>query len=896
VIPFLERMLQRALSAWISGAQTRAVPILVGTLGIAVVAAFYTSMHLEIDTDDNSLFDDSLPHRVIEIEYQHTFPNLYENIVILVDAENAEQARKGALQLAERLEAAPELFSEVYLPRSEFLEEHALLYMETEDLEDLVDRLARVQPYLASLARDGTLRGLAMMLARGVRAFRDGDVDGESLFPMLARVDAALRAQLDGGDYRLSWGEVVAGHSLTDESTRRLILVQPIRDLGQLVAAGKSLRAVRQYAEELGLTEDNGVRVRMTGDVALAYEEMQLVDRQATAAGIASFILVGGLLFFALRSLRVVASVLLSLVVGLILTGAFATVAIGHLNLLSVAFAVLFIGLGVDFGVHLCMGYQEQLTTGRGHADALQAAASTVGGSLGLCAFTTAIGFYAFIPTDFSGVAELGLISGTGMFISLFCTFTVLPALLSVGQTDETARRAAMRARMSLIPDFPVRHPVAVCTVTGVVALCALALLPSARFDQNPLLVRDPSAESVQAFEELLTEGRTSPWSLNALAPDLESAERLAVTLQALDSVEDANTVEDYVPTNQVEKLAIIEDVAIFLAPRPRADGTVEPPTREEVIAALVDFRAELSKFERLQPAGAALPAVFDGVMSSLDAYLATVAVRGPDEISIADLETSLLATLPAQLESLERSIAVGPITLDTLPGGLVDRMISADGQVRVQIFPSRDLTDPVELERFVTEVRGVAPRATGSAVAIYAASSEVVQSMQQAFTMAIVAIAVLLFVIWRAFGDMAMVMAPLTLAGLLTAAGAVAMGIPFNFADVIVLPLLLGIGVDSSIHLVHRARTSPRGEALLETSTANAVVWSAATTIGSFGSLALATHRGMASLGQLLALGVTLTVVCNVVVLPALLELRSRLRNRRPVPGQGPRVAQSLQ
>ena len=197
---------------------------------------------------------------------------------------------------------------------------------------------------------------------------------------------------------------------------------------------------------------------------------------------------------------------------------------------------------------------------------------------------------------------------------------------------------------------------------------------------------------------------------------------------------------------------------------------------------------------------------------------------------------------------------------------------------IRVRIFPSEDLTEPEALERFVSSVRSVAPRATGSAVAIHAASREVVKSLRQAFTSAVIAIGVLLLLIWRAVGDTVMVMAPMVLAGLLTAAGAVVMGVPFNFADVIVLPLLLGIGVDTSIHLVHRARHAVPGDSdLLQTSTANAVVFSAATTIASFGSLAFATHRGMASLGQLLTLGVTLTVICNLVVLPALLELRKR-------------------
>ena len=241
--------------------------------------------------------------------------------------------------------------------------------------------------------------------------------------------------------------EVVAGRPLEADAKRRLILAQPIRDFSQVVAAGKPLEAVRRFSEELGLTPEHGIQVRMTGNVALAYEEMSLVERQARAAGVASFVMVAGILFVALRSLRVILAALLSLVAGLVATGAFATLAIGHLNLLSVAFAVLFIGLGIDFGVHLCMGYQESLARGRDHAAALREASSKVGSSLVLCSVTTALGFYVFIPTDFSGVAELGLISGTGMFVSLFCSFTVLPALLSLWLREESAGRAAKRAR-----------------------------------------------------------------------------------------------------------------------------------------------------------------------------------------------------------------------------------------------------------------------------------------------------------------------------------------------------------------------------------------------------------------------------------------------------------------
>ncbi len=646
----MTRIIERLLPLWVDGVRRRSGLVLALTLVITIACAFYTATHLVVDTDEDSLFDDRLPHRVIELEYQRTFPNLYENIVILVDGRSAEQARDAASQLAAKLAASPDLFSAVYLPQSEFLEEHALLYMGTDELEDLADRLARVQPYLASLALDGSLRGLAMMLARGVHAYRDGDVSGENLFPMLERLDEALRAGIQGEPYQLSWAEVVAGRPLDAELTRRLILAQPIRDFSEVVAAGRPLSAVRRFAEELGLTPENGVRVRMTGDVALAYEEMGLIEKQATAAGVASFVMVAGLLFLALRSVRLVLATLCSLVVGLIWTSTFAALAIGHLNLLSVAFAVLFIGLGVDFGVHLCMGYQELLGRGRAHADALREAVGTVGSSLALCALTTAIGFYAFVPTDFSGVAELGLISGTGMFVSAFCSFTVLPAILSLRLSEEAAERAAVRARVRLVPSFPMRHPLAVCALTLVVAAGAATLVPQVRFDHNPLLVRDPSAESVQAFEELLAQSPTSPWSLNALRRDLDAGEELAARLRELPVVESARTVKSYVPSDQEEKLAIIEDVALFLAPRTSIHESNGDAAPEEVLAALRDFGGELDKLSR-QSAGD-LPPVASSVAESLATFL-ELAESNDTGRRLADLESSLVATLPEQLRSL---------------------------------------------------------------------------------------------------------------------------------------------------------------------------------------------------------------------------------------------------
>ncbi|MEE8311629.1 MAG: MMPL family transporter [Candidatus Binatia bacterium] len=878
----------RLLARWVAWIARHALPVLlvviVSTVGIGV----YTANNLGVNADLDDMFAPDVPFRAREAEYERAFPLVGRDVVIVVDAGTPEQARDAARALATRMRAEPALFKSVFEPEGPFFEDHAFLYMDTDELEEFADRLARVQPYLAGLAEDGTLRGLADLLARGAAAVREGDVAPGELAPMLARVDMGIEAVLAGEPYRLSWAEIVAGGELGAGSRRRLVIMQPVLDFTDLLAGADSIEAVRGYARELGFDrEGSAVRVRMTGDIALSIEEMTLVQEQAGTAGVVSMILVGILLLVSLRSVRLALATLFTLALGLIWTAGFAALAVGHLNLLSVAFAVLFIGLSVDFALHLCMRYQELLADRWPAAEALAETARDVGTSITLCAMTTAIGFFAFVPTDFSGVAELGLISGAGMFISLFLNLTVLPALISLHRSRRGRRGLAALAVASprLIPAFSIRHPRRVASVALVLGAVGVVLLPRLSFDADPIRVRDPRAESVRAFEDLIAASEHQPWEIAVIADDLERGERLARKLRDLEVVEEAFTVRDFVPEDQAEKLAIIEDVALFLAPPPDPSGLVPPPTLGEEAQALRRLQHELIALSRttrdrdVVTASRALAASLDRFLERAGAAGGT-ATNGVDVAMLDALEISLLDSLPNQLDSLQRAINVGPITLDELPATLVGRMVSAEGRVRVRVLPREELSNPETLERFVTSVREVAPEATGSAVSIYEASRAAVRSFQQALGAAVAVIVVLLLLIWRTIGAALLVLAPLALAGVLTGAVAVVVGIPINFADIIVLPLLLGIGVDSGIHLVERARLSQAAAGrLLETSTAHAVLFSALTTIASFGTLGFAGHRGMASMGQLLAVGVALAVLANLLVLPALIQL-DRMRD----------------
>lgn len=875
----VEDRIGEGLAVWVDAVRRRAVWTTVGMLFASVGILFYVVGHLGIRGDTESLFSKDLAFKRVEARYHEAFPILYENMFVVIDAPTPERAGAAATALAARMEAEPRYFHRAYLPGGgEFFETHAFLYLETEELQDLADRLAIAQPYLAELSRDGTLRGLVSMMARGGRAVREGDVSGDQLAALFDRFAEALRARVDGKPYNLSWAEVLAETDFDVGSRRRFLLVQPVLQFNELTPAKDSILAVRRIADELGFTEDSGVSVRITGDVALSFEEMEVLRTQAVAAGIASFVLVAVILVLGLRSIRMVVCTLVTLIVGLVWTAGFTAAAIGHLNLISVSFAVLFIGLGVDFGIHVCVRYRELLSHGRDHAKALSETARDVGSSIFLCATTTAIGFFAFVPTEFVGVAELGLISGAGMFVSLFCTLTLLPALLSLPPVPSGRGRPGEAAwSAGGLTELPLRHPRVVRTAALILGIGAVLLLPRARFDNNPLNVRDPSSESVQTFNELLEKGSSSPWTLNAVAPSLESAKMLAERLRELEVVDRVVTVADYVPSDQEQKLGIIEDVAMFLAPPPGPDGEVEPPSVAEQLEALRDLDHELGKMIAADGSGVATDSA-RALEEVLSRYLHEVLSAADPVDELAQLEASMMGSLPEQLRMLNAALYAGHVTLQNLPDTILERMITHDGRVRIQIYPRDDLNDHASLEAFVDSVMTITPEVAGSAAEILESGRAVVNALTEAMVSAFVVITIFLLALWRRIDDTALVLIPLLLAAAFTVATAVLLGLPFNFADVIVLPLLLGIGVDSGIHLVHRARVASEGGTnLLATSTARAVAFSALTTIASFGSLGFATHMGLATLGRLLTLGVGFTIVCNLIVLPALIPLRPR-------------------
>ncbi|MCP5070935.1 MAG: MMPL family transporter, partial [bacterium] len=817
-------LVERILVGWVEGVIRRPVPVLATIALLTVLFGAYAAAHLGVNTDNKAaLLAEDLPFQHQARAFEKRFPVLDNSLLLVVDGEAGDVARQAAQQLADALQARPDLVRSVFPADADpFFEEHALLYRSIEELETFSDQLARFQPVLGQLAQSPDLATLSVVIDQ---ALSMGAGAPEELAPLLNGFGDATVAVYEERPLRISWQDLLLRESSFTTSTHSILIVDPVLDFDALLPAGQTLREIRVLATEIGIRADRDLRLRITGYPALNDEEMRGLVLDVGFAGIFSFLVVLAVLGWAFRSGAMVLSSAITLIVGLVWCAAFGAFAVGRLNMVSISFAVLFIGLGIDFAIHLGLHVLERRRAGEDHATSFSRATADVGPALLLCAVTTAVGFYSFVPTDYKGVAELGLISGTGMFVIFGLTMTLFPALLTRGLPLQKVRQAARGRGSRKAP-----APLLVLALAAGAGLLAVPAARHVRFDSNVVKMRNPSTESVETWNDLLESGSGSPWYIDVMGRDLDEAKRLADEIGTLELVSEVRGLTDFVPTEQDEKLLILEDLALLLdvpTAGARHPARIEPAVQIEALRSLHTTLAdsELQRASRISESVAAF-------RDRLRVFLERVE-QEPDPTPLLQvLEQSLLERFPEQLERLQIALDPSPVALADLPDRLRTRMLAKDGTARLQVFPARDLYDNLELIAFVDAIRAIVPEATGLPVNLVEFGRATTSSLRRALTIATVAIASLLMLLWGRPGDAALALVPLLLASLWTVGIMGATDLPFNFANVVVLPLLLGIGVDSGIHLVHRHRTGLQGaDNLLRTSTANAVLFSAATT-----------------------------------------------------------------
>lgn len=834
--------------------QRQAALVCAAMLILCTALAFYSVGNLGINTRTDAMFSDRLDWFHHFNSFQQAFPALGRNVLIVIDGEIPELVDASQRQLVEQLAQHQELVASAQgWESSDFFRQHGLLFLSVDELQSFSERLTAMQPLMGRLQQAPHLAGLASLLSDADNFADDANAELDRAMERLAKL---FEQAASGGPAMLSWQSLLNDNA--DPGSRRLILIGPT-PAAESAAGRKALLAlINQQITRLAPTLQQSVEIQLTGSLAMQQQELDSVRSGIVKGLIITLLLVGLILWLALRSLRLIIASLLSLLAGLIITAAFASVSIGHLNVISIAFAVLYIGLGIDFAIHYTLRYRELLHLGHRHEDAIHEASADIGLSLTLCTLTSSVGFLTFLPTDFTGVAELGLIAGFGMLASLFATLLLQPALMQLLGPPRRRHLPQTLPALAAIGRLGANHRRIIRLALLLLSPLIIVAITQLRFDGNPLNLRDPHSESVRSYLSLYADPETSPQQLSLLVAEADAAaarDRL-LTLPAVGKI---RQLDDLTPEQQADKQFILDDLTLLLG-MPQA-------------ISLADIDAE-----RDLPALTSLAAQFAATDDPLKQRLAAAIQRWqsstqPERASLTMVSNATLYTLPLMWNRIVAGFTPGHITDQHLPAALRQLWQSEDGRLRLQIAPAAEYADIDQMAGFVRQVTDAFPEATGLPAVQYLGGRTVAEAFVQALSWAWLLVTLLVWLLFRRLRHTLAVMVPLTSAIALTAAIAALLDLPFNFANVIALPLLIGVGVDNGIHMAHR-HLHGGGDAadLLASSTARALWFSTLTTVVSFGSLAFSSHPGTASMGVMLALGMTLTLLCTLWIVPALL------------------------
>lgn len=841
----------------------RPIAVLILSLVLVAAAIAFAVGNFAMTTDTGALISPKVEWRKNESKIETAFPHLTDAVLVIVDGKTPELAEAATIRLTERLAGDTAHFRLVRRPDGgAFFDREGLLFGSTAEVRSAAASLIEAQPLLGPLASDPSLRGVANAVATMLTGIENGSAS-------LTQIDApmrALRASLDetlaNKPAVFSWQRLFAKPGATAAPLRRLILVQPKLDYGSLEPGNVAVAAIAGHAAALALDAEHGVTVRATGEVPLADEEFATLQENIGFVGLVMAAAMLLTLWFATRSVRIVAAIVVTTIAGLILATAVGLAAVGTLNLISVAFIPLFVGLGVDFGIQISVRFNAERIDGAAVDVALKNAAVALAAPLALAAGAVFLGFGAFLPTDYIGISELGIIAGLGMVIALLLSVTLLPALLVVLKPGTPTREVGLRGAAST-DRWLVRHRHAVLWAFAVSMIVSIALLPLVRFDFNPLHLRNPDGPAMRALADLMHDPLRTPNTINVLAANPEQAAALAKRLAALPEVAEAITVDSFVPADQPEKLASIEDASLLLDATINPFDLTPPPTDAEIVAALSATAARLK-----QQAGEAR--ALGETFERLATAPAAVRVRAA---------AMLVDPLNTMLDQVRASLTAAPVTRASLPPEIAGDWVAKDGRALIQVFPRGDSNNNDVLKRFTLAVRTVAPDASGLPVATQEAAKTVAYAFIQAGVLALVLVSLLLFFVLRDAREVAFTLAPVVLSGFLTLGTCAVIGQQINFANIIAFPLLFGVGVAFHIYFVMAWRNGATD--LLQSSLARAVLFSAIATGSAFGSLALSHHPGTASMGKILMISLAWTLVCALIFEPALL---GPPRERKPV------------
>ncbi len=889
-----KNILDRFFSRIETFAYSHSFSVIVVSLVLAGLSLWVTAELLTFKTGRGDLVAKDLPYVKRHEIYRSEFED-FDGMIVVVEGGDSEQKKNFVEALASKIKSHPAVFSDVfYKVDTTYLKDKALLFLNQTELKDLVRKISEHQQFLddvnASPGLNQLLRSINAEISSGMVeslmsdfiGTGDDEKDDTADLSLLTSLLKQMVVHLKGdATYRSPWGSFFTGEEdsleeegylVSGENDLMFILVTPREDETVFTGYRESIDFARKLVDAT-LEQHPEIQVGITGEDVIASDEMVTTQKDVKKATLVALVGVSFLFIMAFRGVVKPLMAVFCLVIAICWSMGFTTLTVGHLNILSVVFTTILIGLGIDFGIHILERYKEERQSGRDVLSSFQKTLQGTGRGNFAGAITTAMAFGAMTFTDFIGISELGWIAAWGILFCMIAMILLLPALLAVEEkwrkTDFDPNGGSVEKRQ-WVENLYSHYYVIIFICLILVGVSALAL-PGLKFDYNLLNLQAKNTEAVKYEIKILENAKRSAWSAAMIADTIEEAQRKLEAVKGLSTVGEVESILSLVPKNQQEKIEFIKGVSPLLA-NLKVEEADTPFFLKSLTRTLKKIQFKIRSKEDETPTDAVAEAGL-WVRRFVDA-LSNAEPKVAQE-RLGNFSGKLFVDYRSKIGDLRKNANPSPVKLDKLPKEMRERFISNKGRFLISIFPAVDIWDLAQREHFLSQLRQVDSDVVGNAVHMFESSRLMKEGYINGGIYAMAAIIIFVLLTFKRLKTTVFIFLPVVVGSLWTIGIMELLEVRFNLANLVILPLILGIGVVDGIHIIHRYREEPDKTAtVLSKSTGMAVVLTSLTTMVGFGSMMIADHQGIFSLGLVLTIGVGSCLVASVTIVPAVLKL----------------------
>lgn len=862
--------------------------ILAAALILTAVSIIYSATSLQLHTDQDDLVSEDQEYHKRYKDYLREFGDLEYLYVVIEIEDNLDEAKKFARSLAGRLEKLSDIKEVTYQINNPVLEKSFLLYLTKPQLEGLKSFLSTGPTSVKNLAQwngvDNILGGINNLMEKP---------DPESAQEEMRSGFRFLSELIDGLESTLKTGKVYKpnlataflggdesfdedGFLLTPNGKLMFVLIMPMKQYDTLSVIEEPLRKIRNAIQE---TRDEypEISAGLTGRPVLQADEMSVTNKDMTRATILAILAATLLFILYFKRLTRPIMAMVCLLFGISWTFGLTTLFIGYLNLLSTVFAVILVGAGIEFGLQIVSRYREELEAHKDPKLAVKTCVTKTGYGNITAALTTSAAFFTALLTEFAALTELGFIAGCGILLCLTSLLVVLPTMMFLRDRHRPKKELKTELLINLKGiDVIYKRPKLIIIILAIVTIAGLPGLAKLKFDHNLLNLQADGLESVDFEKKIINKSDESTWYAISITRTPLEAAKIAKQMKQKDTVGKVEGYERIVPENQEEKIKIVKEL------KKAFKGIDYKHVKEEIDMNRLTYNLKIMirNLERLTEM--AFSSGYVDAVEELDTLnekvqnIYNLLLKADDEAieKLIEFQQTFVEKFRKGLKILESGLEPEKITINDLPESIRNRYVGKTGKIATYIYPKFNIWEPDKMKDFVSDLRTEDADVTGTPIEVYESSKLMQESFQKAALYALLVILILVMIDFKVprYSFLSLVPLFLGILWLLELMGWT--GIPFNLANFFAIPILLGVGVDNGVQIVHRYLQGGRNTKVMSTSTGAAVLLTSLTTGISFGMLILSAHRGIQSLGLIMALGASTCLVGSMILLPAILKV----------------------